>query len=128
VSLRDQILAADDITSESVEIPEWKVTVEVRGMTGGDRAALMDEALDPETGNVDLQKIYPDAVILTAYDPTTSERVFGPEDRADLMAKSGVAIDRLASVAMRLSGFDGDAVDKAGKGSSSTKTDGTSTD
>jgi hypothetical protein len=126
MSLRDTILAADDIPVERVEIPEWGVTVEVRGMTGADRGQLLEEALDQDSGEVDLQRIYPDAVILSAHDPEDGTRIFDTSDRDALLSKAGKAIDRIATVAMRLSGFDDEAVDKAGKGSSKTRNAGTS--
>jgi len=38
--LRGKIFSADDITRELLEVPEWKVTVEIRSMTAGQRATL----------------------------------------------------------------------------------------
>lgn len=126
MNLRDKIFEADDIDRETVEIPEWGVSIEVRTMTGADRGLLMEAAVDQDTGGVRLQRIYPDAVILSAYDPETGERVFRDEDRDGLLAKSGKAVDRLAAVAMRLSGFEAGAVDAAGKDSSTSPSDATS--
>jgi hypothetical protein len=120
MSIRDRILAAEDIPVELVDVPEWGVSILVKGMTGADRGLLMEEAIDPATGEVNLQVIYPDAVILTSHDPETGARIFSTEDRAALLSKSGLAIDRVATVAMKLSGFEDKAVDKAGKDSSKT--------
>lgn len=114
MALRDKIFEARDIPTEAVEVPEWGVTVEVRGMTGADRSRLMDMAIT-ESGDVDVKVIYPEIVISTAYDPETGERVFTDDDADALQSKSAQAIDRIAEVGMRLSGFAKDSADKASK-------------
>lgn len=116
MSLRDKILQASDITAEKVEVPEWGVTVEVKTMTGAERAKIMQTAAE-SGGMMDFTKIYPDVVIACTYDPETGERVFDYDDRPNLMAKSGLAIDRIAVVGLRLSGFTREAVDVLGKDS-----------
>ena len=121
MSIRDQILAAQDIPSESVDVPEWGVKVEVRGMTGAERTRIMDLAVD-QKGGVNLQFVYPEIVIATSFDPTSGEQIFSPNDRDALLAKSANALDRLASVGMRLSGFTQESADVAGKDSSATAT------
>lgn len=122
MSLRDTILATDDIQAEQVEVPEWGVTVEVRGMSGADRAAIMESAMD-DGGNVSFTRFYPDIVILTAYDPETGERVFVDGDQDAVMAKNGRAVDRIAEAGLRLSGMTEDARTEAGKDSPSTVSD-----
>jgi hypothetical protein len=114
VSLREKILSAPDIESEEVEVPEWDVTVEVRGMTAADRAVVFDAAL-ANGGDIRASNLFADAVLLCAYDPESGERVFTEEDRVALMEKSPVALDRIAKVALRLSGMDAAAADDAGK-------------
>lgn len=121
MSLRDQILAANDIPSEKVPVPEWGVTVEVRGMTGAERTRIMDKAVDQQ-GGVNLQFVYPEIVIATSFDDITGEQIFKPSDRDTLLTKSAVALDRLAQVGMKLSGFTQESSDEAGKDSSATDT------
>ena len=121
MSLRDQILASDDIPSEKVPVPEWGVTVEVRGMTGAERTRIMDKAVDQQ-GGVNLQFVYPEIVIATSFDDITGEQIFKPSDRDTLLTKSAVALDRLAQVGMKLSGFAQESSDAAGKDSSATDT------
>lgn len=116
MSLKDQILQADDTTTEVVEVSEWGVSVEVRTMSGAARALILQSAVD-DGGNIDLSKVYPDIIIGCTYDPESKALVFDPSDREMLMTKSGAALDKIANVAMRLSGFTADAVDKAGKDS-----------
>ena len=124
MSLRDQIFAIEDIRKEIVEIPEWgDVKIEVRSLTGGDRARILETGVDA-MGNVSLQRVYPEMVIASAFDPESGERVFDENDKDGLMAKNALAIDRLATVATRLSGLNEEAVDEAGKTSSSTRKGG----
>lgn len=125
MSLKDRILSAEDIPTEIVDVPEWGVKLLIKGMTGGDRSEMLSRAIGDD-GGVDLKSIYPDVVVITTHDPETGERIFSADDIPALMAKSGKAIDRVAIVGMRLSGFEEDAVDTAGKGSSKTRRGGSS--
>lgn len=115
MSLRDQILAAKDIPTEQVFIPEWGMTLEVRGMTGADRTRILETAVDVNTGSVDLKVVYPEIVMASTFDPETGERVFEEGDRDALLSKSAQAIDRLAEVGMRLGGFTKEATDASAK-------------
>ena len=119
MSIRDQILAVQDIPTQLVEVPEWGVKIEVRGMTGAERTRIMDKAT-ATAGDMNLQMIYPEIVIATSFDPLTGEQVFVPEDRDILLSKSATALDRVAMVGMRLSGFTKDSADELGKDSSET--------
>jgi hypothetical protein len=125
VSIRDQILAKQDIPSEMVDVPEWGVKVEVRGMTGAERTRIMDKATQ-NAGDVNLQFVYPEIVIATAFDPESGEQVFKPNDRDALLAKSATALDRIAAVGMRLSGFTAESADDMGKDSSATDSEDSS--
>ena len=125
MSLRDQILSADDITSELVEVPAWGVTIEVRSMDGRSRTRLIKSAADAE-GNVDVERLYPEVVILCSHDPVTGERIFDENDREALLAKSAGALEIVAQAALRVSGMTPDALDEAGKGSTSIPSDGSS--
>lgn len=125
MSIRDQILNTQDIPKESVTVPEWGVTLEMRGMTGAERTRIMDLAMDAG-GQLNLQSIYPEIVISTCFDAETGEKIFAPEDRDALLSKSANALDRVALVGMRLSGFTQEAADDAGKDSSVTVTDASS--
>lgn len=123
-TMRDGIFATDDIPEELVPCPEWKVDVLVKGMRGADSVSIMEEAAGPEdrkgkgdSRGVDMSKMYPDIVILTAHHPQTGERLFQRGDRKALLAKSGAALNRLAMKGMKLSGLTKEAEDEAGKDS-----------
>jgi hypothetical protein len=104
--LRNQILKADDIGKEIVEVPEWGVKVEIRGMNGLARAKFLKASAGPDgAGTVDFERFFPDLIIACAFDPETGEQVFDLADREVLNEKSGAALQRLADPAMRLSGL-----------------------
>jgi hypothetical protein len=110
IPMRDKILACDDIQRELLEVPEWAVVIEVRGMSGGDRAVMMDHM---QAGGVKASTVYVDAVIKSSFDPDSGERLFQDSDRDALLGKSSAALDRIATLAMRLSGMEQEAVDEA---------------
>jgi hypothetical protein len=118
VSLRDQILNSNDIPKELVKVKEWNIEIEVRGMTGAERTRILDLAQAGDGMN--LQMVYPEIVISTAFDAETGEKIFTPEDRTALLSKSANALDSLATVGMRLSGFLAETSNDLGKDSSET--------
>ena len=118
MSLRDQILSSNDIPKELVKVKEWNVSIEVRGMTGAERTRILD--LAQGDGGMNLQMVYPEIVISTAFDAETGEKIFSPEDRTALLSKSANALDALATVGMRLSGFLAETSNDLGKDSSET--------
>ena len=118
MSLRDQILNSNDIPKELVKVKEWGISIEVRGMTGAERTRILDLAQDEKGMN--LQMVYPEIVISTAFDAETGEKIFAPEDRTALLSKSANALDVLATVGMRLSGFLAETANDLGKDLSET--------
>ena len=118
MSLRDQILNSNDIPKELVKVKEWDISIEVRGMTGAERTRILDLAQAGDGMN--LQMVYPEIVISTAFDAETGEKIFSPEDRTALLSKSANALDALATVGMRLSGFLAETSNDLGKDSSET--------
>lgn len=124
-NLRDQIIAIDDIQTEEVPVPEWNgIVIEVRGMNGHARAKYMEMFRDEDTGRINYPALYPTAIIECCFDPNTGEQVFNFDDEAIINQKSGKALERLASVAMRLSGMSEDAEKEAGNDSPETESDG----
>lgn len=102
--LKKSILEFDDIESEIVPVPQWdNKKIEVRGMTSKERAKLLKASA--ATGDVDMEKWFPDLLIATLHDPETGEKIFERADRAAINAKSGAAVSLLADVAARLSGL-----------------------
>lgn len=126
MSIREQILNAVDVQSEIVHIPEWDVDVEVRGIAAAERIAMYDRiANEQQAGNViaPVAVMWPTLVIGCTYDPETGEQLFEASDWAALAQKSGSAIDRIASAAMRLSGIAEGSEDALGEGFSDSPND-----
>lgn len=114
ISLRDRILSARDMKSEIIYVEEWDVKVEIRSLTGKTRAHLMSSAMS-SNGKMDFEKLYPELIIATTYDPDTGNQVFNKSDREAINTKSGGALEKIAKVAMELSGLTEAAVDNAEK-------------
>lgn len=125
MSIRDRIIAVDDLQREIVKIEQWGLEVEVRGMSGAARAAIVQDAAD-NNGNVNFAKMMPEVVVTCVFDPQTGEQVFSADDKDLIMGKNGAALEKINTIAMRLSGFGADAVDVAGKDFSSTPKEGSS--
>ena len=111
-SLRDIILDAQDIATEQVVVPEWGVTVEVRGMSGLERARFMEE-FSTDDGKLDYARLYPSLLIKTLFDPSTAEPVFTDADADFINTKSGQVLERIGRIATRLSGMSQDEEEKA---------------
>ena len=104
MNLRQAILEAHDLPEESVEVPEWGVTLLMRGLTGGQRAKIVDQVIGHKGGG-SMSTVYPELIVMSARDPETGDAVFELPDRDTLMEKSGQVLDRLAIVVLRLSGL-----------------------
>lgn len=114
MNLREQILNAKDIESETITIKQWKnAKIEVRGLNGQDRSKLLNDAIDQQSGKMNFEKLYPTLVIYTSYDPDSGERIFSEADRDFLNQKSGAALEQIANLALKLSGLQEGATNKA---------------
>ena len=113
--LRGTILNSQDIPEETVEVPEWGVSILVRGMTGKQRARFLRASTD-DNGEVNFERFYPELIIATSYDPANPQNlIFTSADRDALNAKSATALERLGKVASRLSGLGSSATEQAKK-------------
>lgn len=110
-NLRSLILEAEDQQGEIVDVPEWGAKVEVRGMSGLERARFMNRVAGD--GGVNFETWYPELIIATAFDPDTGAKVFEVADRDALNRKSGSALSRLGDAAARLSGLGASDVEVA---------------
>lgn len=116
-TIREKILAAQDIRKETVYIPEWDVTVEVRTLTGEQRALArrgaveVEKKFDPainEMVEVQVQneaKLSAALIIAGTFDPQSGEPVFTAVDRDALMQKSASVLDQLVLASARVSGL-----------------------
>ena len=113
------ILAAQDLQTEDVEVPEWGGAVRVRSFTGRERDAFESSMVrgDGRDRKVDLTNMRARLVGLTVIDET-GQRLFTDEEVDLLGAKSGAALDRVFAVAQKLNGLSGTDVEELSKNSS----------
>ena len=112
------ILAANDLKSEDVEVPEWGGAVRVRSFTGRERDAFESSMVRGEGRDrkVDLTNMRARLVGLTVIDET-GQRLFNDEEVDLLGAKSGAALDRVFAIAQKLNGLSGADVEEFSKNS-----------
>lgn len=104
---RDQILEADDLDREQVDVPEWGGPVYVREMTAAERDAFEAEILDRKSDGeveVDLQNIRARLLVRVLCDED-GDRLFDDADIEPLSRKSGAVMGRLFQVAQKLNGL-----------------------
>jgi hypothetical protein len=101
---KDAILAAVDLPTERVSVPEWGGDVLVRGLDGRDRDAFEASLVVQAGGPVNLANIRARLCAACIVDEA-GERLFSDADMDALGRKSGAALDRVFSVAQRLSGM-----------------------
>jgi hypothetical protein len=113
------ILAAQDLQTEDVEVPEWGGAVRVRSFTGRERDAFEASMVrgDGRDRRVDLTNMRARLVGLTVIDES-GQRLFTDEEADLLGAKSGAALDRIFAIAQKLNGLSGADVEELAKNSS----------
>lgn len=116
-SIKDAIRAAQDIkTEEGLEIPEWGVTVDVRGLPSGDWEAYQNKLnklrfQEGKSGaEMAVKSNRAEIVAKCLYEPGTDQKVFPDlaEGIAILSKKSGGTVDGLFKLCRHLSGEDRD--------------------
>lgn len=118
MTLREQILQADDIPQEVVPLPKaWgEGSVLVKGLTAGELSDFVRKYADqpPKLQNAEL-------LILTVKDPESGKPLFEQADRDGLIRKGAGPVMSLVRVAQRLAGLvaDEQAVDDLKAGGSS---------
>jgi len=114
---REDILQADDIKTESVEVPEWGGTVLVKGMTGSERDRFeLAMISDPgKSSKVNLSDMRAKLCSLTIVNEN-GKLLFTPSDIKDLSGKSAAALQRVFEVARDLSGIGEDDVKELTEG------------
>ncbi len=104
---KDQILEADDLQNQEVDVPEWGGTVYVRSMTGADRDAFEASmvTVNPDGSRTpDMRNLRAKLVALTLVDEA-GNRLFEVADIPRLALKSAAALERVFEAAQRLNGL-----------------------
>ena len=116
---KDQILEANDLKTQSVEVPEWGGSVLVRTMSGTDRDAFEASmiTLSPDgTRKPNMTHMRAKLVALTVVDDAAN-RLFDASDVDRLALKSASALERVFEAAQRINGLGVDAQDDIAKNS-----------
>lgn len=119
---RDDILQASDLPMERVEVPEWGGYVYVRTLTGAERDEYESSMLIVRgsgrgaQAQVNMANARARLCALAICD-TDGSRLFSTEDVRALGQKSAAALDRIYSVAMRLSGLRPEDIEELTKNS-----------
>lgn len=108
MSLRDQILAADDLQRRRVDVAAWGVTIEVRELSvrgrllwreaGFTKTGERYEARDDDTLTMAL-------LVACCFDPDTGQRIFGEADIEALREKREDVLSDLIAAALDLNGL-----------------------
>ena len=112
---KEQILQADDLKRETVDIPEWNGEVLLRELRGRERDAFEEGSMDKQR-NVTMTNMRARLVALSAIDEE-GDRLFTSKEAKELGDKSATALNRLFEVCCRLSGITSDDVDALEKNS-----------
>lgn len=121
---KDQILGADDLPTEDVEVPEWDGTVRVRGLTGTerDRFEFQVAAARKDGKQTDIRAAYAGRCMID----DNGKRLFEDKDLAALGRKSGAVLDRIFDVVRKLSGMTDEKLKEAAEDFEHAPTDGDS--
>ena len=99
---KEQILQADDLKQETVEVPEWGGSVIVRTISGTERDNFeIACAKDKNT----TRKVIRGRLLALCLVDEDGKRLFSDSDAAALGEKSATALDRAFEVAARLNGI-----------------------
>jgi hypothetical protein len=105
----DQILAADDLKAEDVEVPEWGGVVRVQGMTGAARdkfeSSLMKDNLSGVSKDKALDNYRARLAAFTMVDGEGKRLFRSDAEVRRLGEKSADALSRVVDVASRLAGL-----------------------
>lgn len=106
VLTKNAILSQSDREIELVEVPEWGGVVFVRSLSGEERDQFEASIIERNGRDVrtNLRNLRARLVVLAACDESGNP-IFSPGDADALGAKSAAALDRIFSVAQRLSGL-----------------------
>ncbi len=116
---KEAILESQDLPRELVNVPEWGGSVWIRCLTAAERDAFEASMLNTESkGAIRMANVRAKLVCRAACNEDGS-RIFLDADADKLGRKSAAAMDRLFSVAQRLSGMSAKDVEELEKNSDS---------
>lgn len=123
---RQAILAANDIKTEEVDVPEWGGTVLIKAMTGTQRdafeASIVDYSSNTKNPKMKLDNARAKLLVKTIIGEDL-QPIFTAADIEALGLKSAAAMDRCYSVASRLSKISPDDIEELTKNSPTVQED-----
>ncbi len=124
---REQILSAQDLTTETVAVPEWGGEVRVKSLSGAERDAYEASVMRITGTNAQLNLLNARAkLVALAVIDENGKRMFGDGDVIALAAKSAAALQRVFDVANRLSGLNARDLEELTKNSGNGQHEGLS--
>lgn len=111
----DEIMSADDLKPEPVDVPEWGGTVLVQGMSGTARDAFEAAMLDDKMRGISKDRAlenYRARLAAACMVGEDGKRLFQGSAVKRLGEKSAQALSRVVDVASRLSGLTDSDVDE----------------
>lgn len=99
---KDQILAADDLPRENVNVDEWGGEVVVRALTASEEKEIFSKS---KAGDEMGAQVY---IVAKCIIDDDGKPLFSKSDVNRLAGKNGAVVRRLAQAALRLSGMEVD--------------------
>lgn len=126
---RDAILTIEDGTWEIVDVPEWKGKVKVRSLTGVERDRIEASMVQTKgkDSQMNLQNLRAKVCAMTIVDKDDN-RLFSDADIHALGRRNAAALDRVYTVAQRLSGITKEDAEALAKNSESDQSDNSTLD
>jgi hypothetical protein len=125
--LRQAILEAQDLPSRDELVPEWNVTLRIRGVDAQTASTFSAKMVrlgpDGKPQAVKLDNFMAELAVMTFMDPNTDQPIFTKQDIAALGKKSAKVLKRLTDIAADLSGMSEDAAKAAAKNSETPDAD-----
>jgi hypothetical protein len=114
---KEAILAADDLKTIDVDVPEWGGSVRLRTLTGGERDKFESDSVDQrgKSNKMNLINIRARLIALCSVDES-GQRMFGDSEVTKLGSKSAAALDRLFQAAQELNGMTQKDVEELAEG------------
>lgn len=120
MSIRDRIIAKDDLKTDTVYVPQWDETLTIKTLTGTQRDKFEASIVGMSKGGQpkqNMENIRARLVVLTVIDPDDNDLpAFTEKDIPELGKKSAAALDVVFAAAQKLNGFTKEDVEDLAKG------------
>ncbi|MBK8916377.1 MAG: hypothetical protein IPM64_17570 [Phycisphaerales bacterium] len=126
---RAAILAAQDLKTEEIPVPEWGegATITIRELTAGQRDECGNAFAEfKDAGQVAQAKAFRDRLLAYTLVDDNGDPMFALGELGLLMAKNGSVIDRIAEASLKLNKLEPKAIQNAAKPSGTAPSAGSS--